>query len=299
MKFEEWFRTRGSRTGGPLGAASWMKARRDLAFLEAEGLDLARVTPEELSLWLVRRLDSRQIGTGRANNVRTEALRWFRYRDGQTPTLPRWRPEDGKEKAMTAAQKFVALGFQDDDPLIELRGRFVVWFALATGTEPSEACMVDETHFDQGQLGLHVLYPCKGHARRFVPLPKSFWSPRRPGIATWLRHREVAPADALAVFTGRPGRWGEPARMTPAGLGNLMQKVRRQTGVPINWQVTRHTFATDLLEAKFGERYVMKVLGLRNMTHLPRYSEARPAALNKRFRSLTGLDPWQGADADA
>jgi integrase len=294
-KYNEWFRTRGSRSGSPLDLDSWKKARRDLAFLEAEGLRLETMTPDQFTSWIVKRLDARAFQQGRASNLRTEALRWFRYRDGVTPDLPRWRPEDPKEKALSPGQKFLALGFSDENPRTQMRGRFMVYFALITGTEPAEACHVLDEHVDDVQGGLHVHFPCKGHARRFVPLPKAFWSSRRPGIVAWRRHREPATDEPGAVFTGRHHNGDVVQRMSPGGLSNLMQKVRRQTGVPINWQVTRHTFATDLLEAQFGERYVMRVLGLRSMTHLPTYAEARPAALQRRFRQLSGLDPWAGA----
>ena len=297
-KYEEWFRIQGSRAGGALDEDSWTKAKRDLRFLESEGFDLEAVTPQQFSLWVIRRLDAKTFQKGRANNLRTEMLRWFTYRDGVRPVLPRWRPEDSKEKALSREGKFTALGYECDDRRLTMRRRFMVYFALLTGTEPGEAAYVEETDFDADLGGVHILHPIKGHARRFVPLPKSFWSPRRPGITTWLRWREVDERHPAAVFTGRPNRWGAPKRLEPSALSREMQKVAAATGVWINWQVTRHTFGTDLLEAQFGERYVMKVLGLRNMAHLPTYAEARPNALNARYRSLKGLDPFQGRLAD-
>ena len=138
-------------------------------------------------------------------------------------------------------------------------------------------------------------------AARLLGLDPGIWKilthPKRPSFANWLKHRIEPKADPTALFTtcgteligGR-----EPRRMTPEGLSAVLQRVRRATGVPINWQVTRHTWATNLLEAGFGERYLQQLGGWHELKHLSRYAEARPAAMLRKYRGLKGTDPFGG-----
>ena len=84
-------------------------------------------------------------------------------------------------------------------------------------------------------------------------------------------------------------------RRAPGAAGfndTILQDVRARTGVPINWQVTRHTWATDLLEAKYSVRYLQKLGGWHNLTHLSRYAEARAGPVEASYRHLSGIDPW-------
>lgn len=291
--YEDWFRSEGSRAGHALDADSWKKAKRDLVFIEASGLPLDSATPADARRFLVRKLDSGRVSHGRLNGLRTELLRWFRFRDGATPSLPRWREEDPKEKALTAPQKARAFTYVHRNPAIEMRGRFLVALALTSGAEPAEVAPMDVDDFDLDRGGVEIRHPSKGHARRFVPLPETFLTdPTKPSLAAWLQQREICPTDPKALLTGRQGTRRQARRLTPSALSGLLQKVRAQTGAPINWQATRHTTATDLLEAGLGERYVMHVLGLRSLAHLPRYAEARSVALVARFRALGGTDPY-------
>ena len=298
-KYSEWYLTRGSARGRPLDATTLSEDRKIFRFLlRSNALDLDTFAPEDARRYLFARLARREVEVGRLNAISKALRRWLRYRDGEDVDLPTWREPDPKMKALTADQKFVAFGYRHPNAVQDARDRFVLALALTSGLEPGEAAPLNVQDIDIDQGGIYVHHPVKGHRRGFVPLPASVLThPKRPSFQNWMKHR-IAPKDepdALLTTCGSEITGDRrPRRMTPPGLSAVLQRVRRETGVPINWQVARHTIATDLLEAEYGERYVMHFLRLTSMTHLPRYAEARPAAMLRRYRKLRGLDPFKG-----
>lgn len=298
VQYETWYLTRGNQRGRPLDATTLNEDRKIFRFLEREGLDLLTLDEDGVRAYLYRRQARQDAGPGRLNGISKALRRYLRYRTGRDVDLPTWREPDPKEKALTKDQVFVALGYRHPNAAQNARDRFILAFALTSGVEPGECAPINVHDIDLDQGGVHVHHPIKGHRRRFVPLPASVLThTKRPSFQNWMKHRVPPPDDPDALFTtcGTELVAGRPRRMTPEGLSAVLQRVRRETGVPINWQVTRHTLATNLLEAEFGERYVMRVLGLSSMMHLARYAEARQSQVIKKFRKLKGTDPYQGA----
>lgn len=293
QKYAEWFLVEGSARQLPLMQTTLEEDRVILQRLERRGVDLASLTVTEAKAFLVRE-KQRGLANGSVNNVSKALRRWLRFRDGADVRLPTWKEDDPEEKALTREQKWLSFGYTHADRATEIRAKFILAFALASGVEPGEAAPMNVDDVDLERGGVHVRFPVKGHKKGFVPLPANvLTNPRRPSFQTWLRHRPVPKGDPNALFVLL--RRGPPRRMTPASLSAVLQDIQAQTGVRVNWQVTRHTCGTDLLEAGYGERYVMKHLRLTSLAHLPRYAEARAPVAEAKYRRLTGIDPFGGA----
>jgi integrase len=295
--YRKWFLVEGSLWERPLGEATLKADLYWLGRADEEGLALDTGDVSSFRSYVVA-LKTAGLSPGTANNLTTALRRWLRFRDGREYKLPVWKQALPKEKALGAEQKFIVMGYTCESARLQMRRRFMVALALTSGAEPAEVAPLGESDFvvddRRGRYGVFIRRPCKGHMEGFVNLPKSvLTSTRRASLKTWLAWREVDEEDPEAVFTGRQA-FGRPRRMTPAGLSDEMQVIRSATGVPLNWQVTRHTCGTDLLEAGYSERYVQKHLRLHSLHHVSRYAEAREDQMNKAYRSLRGLDPYRG-----
>ena len=291
-KFQEWFILKGGVEGAPLEDVTLKEDLRVLRRVEAKGVSLDELTVEAAEAFLVSE-KKRGLGPGGLNGYSKALRRFLRFSSGRDYKLPTWREPEPVEKALSADQKFAALGYMHEDQTIQVRNRFVTLFALLSGVEPGEAAPMDLADFDVERGGVHVRHPVKGHKAGFIPLPASvLTNPRRPSFQTWLKRRPVPKDDPNAVFVSVTR--GRVRRMTPEALSAVLQDVRRQTGVPINWQVTRHTWATDLLEAGYSVRYLQKLGRWHNLTHLSRYAEARSGPVESSYRKLRGIDPYGG-----
>lgn len=295
-KYAEWYLSAGGKWGQPLDATTLKEDRKILQYLERVGFDVGAATEGTCRAYLLGRLSAGEVGKGRLNAISKALMRWLRFREGAEVKLPTWKEPDPKMKALSRDQVFLALGYRHQNVQQSARDRFVLALALTCGAEPGEVAPMNLEDVDVEQGGIHVNHPIKGHRRRFVPLPPTVLShTKRPSFTHYLKYRVEAPSDPRALFTTCGSEIiGSRAkrRLSPEALTAVLQRVRRATGVPINWQVARHTFATNLLEAEFGERYVMHALGLTNMNHLPRYAEARVGNVVRRFRKLKGTDPF-------
>lgn len=291
-KYREWFVVEGGSRGQPLDTDTLVEDLRILRRVQAAGIDLGAVSVAEAKAWLVR--ERARLAAGSVNNLSKALRRFMRFRDGQDVRLPTWKEEAPEEKALTKSQKWIVSGYSHPNYAQTVRARFITAFALASGVEPAEAAPMDIDDFDLERGGVHVRFPAKGHKRGFVPLPANvLTNPRRASFVTHLKHRpkpKVA-GDENAVFVMVRGT---PRRMTPAALSRVLQDVQAQTAVRINWQVTRHTCATDLLEAGYRERYVQKHLRLHSLSHVSRYAEARAPVVEAKYRKLKGIDPFGG-----
>lgn len=296
-KYQAWFLTEGNHKGNPLDDDTFTEDKRKLQALEREGVDLYAITHDQAKLLLVQK--RRQLpAAGSTNNISKALTRWFRFRDARDVKLPKWKEEAPKERALDKAQVHISLGYTHDDPRRQLRARFLTALAVTSGAEPAELAPVDESDFDLKRGGLHIDHPCKGHRRRFVPLPASVLTARnRPSYVVWMKHREIDEKDPHAVFTGRSWRpkagLGAVRRLKPSGLTAILQDVRAQTGVPINFQVARHTWATNLVDAGYSLRHIQKLGGWHSLDIVARYAESRSDHAEAAFRRLRGTDPFR------
>lgn len=295
-RYQAWFLTEGNHRGDPLDEDTWIEDRRKLEQIHREGLDLLTSTPDEARIWLARK--RRSLKPGSVNNLSKALARWLRFRDGRPVKLPKWREEIPEDRALDREEIYEALGYTHRDARRQLRARFLTALAVSSGIEPAEAAPLDVEDFDLKRGGVLIEHPCKGHRRRFVPLPKAvLTAPNRASFAVWMKHREIAPDDPDAVFTGRSWRpstgHGPVERLRPSGLSAILQDVQKQTGVPINFQVARHTWATNLVDAGYSLRHVQKLGGWHGLDIVARYAESRPGQAEEKYRQLKGLDPFR------
>lgn len=168
------------------------------------------------------------------------------------------------------------------DPLIVLRNRALVAFALQTGLRRVECSRFNASDLDTTNHTLHIPRPAKGGLVRTIPLDQEFLRPRGP-FMSWLRARPTITSDPDAVWIA-VGTGHTPNRMSDTKVGNLMTKTGAQCGVRASFVRTRHTRATELLRRGMHVRALQHYLGHADLKSTMVYLEMDDMDLNREFQ---------------
>lgn len=293
--FEVWALT---AKGRPWRPATLEAALRQLGLAERTGLALAPFSWEGALDWYAGRVRAGTPWGGLYADVKLlNALAEFH---GLPNRLRKPKEPRSDFRALSAQEKARVLAYRHPDPQVSAFRRALVMMALATGLRRGEMVRLELRDLDVEHHRVYVRHPEKGGNRRWLALEPWVFSPKRPLMA-WLRVRPPPLDGSEAVWVASlVGRGMGPARPTTvAYLGEALRDVGRGVGVPLNFNVARHTCATDLLRAGWDIRAIQVFLGHASVATTQRYVEFRPADLpaymarRPRGDALRGLGGWE------
>jgi len=153
----------------------------------------------------------------------------------------------------------------DTSKMSGLRDRTLLEVMFSTGMRVSELAKLDRDKIDLKEREFGIIG--KGRRSRVV-----FLSDR---ACMWLESyiaARVDPYRALWIRIPKSGEWdpamgGEKARLSVRGIQRIVEKYRRDAGLPIRVSphVLRHSFATTLLQQGADLRSVQEMLGHKNV----------------------------------
>lgn len=174
--------------------------------------------------------------------------------------------------------------FGHSNPLVVLRNRALVEMALQTGMRRGEVARFRVNDLDVDEGTLEIKKPSKNGLIRTIPVDPSFLAPKGP-FMSWLRARPVVHDDPGAVWVNLVG--GQPAgAMSKEKVGQLMTVIGKACGVRANFNRSRHTRATELLQRGLHPRYVQFYLGHADLKATMVYMEADEYDLKREFEKV-------------
>lgn len=212
---------------------------------------------------------------------------------------PRLQP-----KALADAAVRRLLAFEGEDEESQRFARAVLLWALKSAMRASEIAAMTLADLDAERGRFYVRKPAKGGKRRWLPIERWVFSPKR-SFGAYLRWRaSVADQlpegqrDALWVTT-RTGRGhSRPRRVSPSYLRQLLGRVGHQVGVKVNLTITRHTRATELRRRGWDLLYIREYLGHRSVKSTEVYAELGEGDVHEMMRRRPGIDPYQSTEND-
>jgi integrase len=278
-----------------LSSKGWAAATVDrylvqlLAAQRDYGLDLGRFTLAGAQAYYTQRRRGGATALGsyadyKALNAYAEFL--FGERPFKKPQLPRGPQVLG----LGADEVRRVLSYRHPHPATSRLFRAVVFTELTLGWRPSELARLRVHDLDPKASRVHCAFPAKGGRRRWVPVPRSTWSPKRPLMA-YLARRPEHPSGWLFINTlSRPHtEHGRP--VTPEYLERVMRRVSLETGVHLNHNLCRHTVAVRLRRNDFDPLDIRDYLGHTKVQET--YLED-PHSLEDRMRRRPPKDFYQG-----
>jgi site-specific recombinase XerD len=164
------------------------------------------------------------------------------------------------------------------------RDEAILLLLIDSGLRASELCSLRRGDLDF--QGYRCVVQGKGKKQRMVPFG------RTTAKALWQYLREDAREPSEPLFTGDRGiRAGEP--MTRSGLGQLVRKLGRKTGIEATRcspHTCRHYFAVEFLRAG-GNLFTLKeLLGHTTLAMVNRYVSLAQADLEAQHRQFSPAD---------
>ncbi|MEA3199483.1 MAG: integrase/recombinase XerD [Thermoplasmata archaeon] len=198
-------------------------------------------------------------------------------------------------------------GYRCASPEAEKMHRALLLVAYVTGARASEVAAMTLSDLDPKRSRIRIAKPAKGGLKRWLPVERWVWSPKRP-LAAWLKVRPVpeGESDALWTTTHKSGNGGyapgaAPARrVTSDYLRVCLYRVGEAVGVKVNFNVLRHTRATHLVRLGWSLLYVRTYLGHTSVKSTEIYAEVHPEDMDKAMQKRPGKDPFtlEGEDEE-
>jgi site-specific recombinase XerD len=114
----------------------------------------------------------------------------------------------------------------------------------------------------------------KGSKERYVPLTKDIIVE----LKRYLKEYEIKEG---YIFRNKKGE-----QLTPISVNKLFEKIKDKTGVKITPHVTRHSFATDLLNSGADTRDIQQLLGHANLNTTQTYTHVTMDRLSSVVQKL-------------
>lgn len=241
--------------------------------------------------------ERRRKGTPDAYNSDIKVLRaLLRWRGwDKHVTFKRVPPPRVQLRALRDDQVFTLFGYRAQSEEVEKRNRALLLVALKTGMRASEIAAMDVTDLDARNYRIQVRKPAKGGLRRWLPVEKWVFSPKRPLVA-WLKARPEPAKDKGALWTttapaGTSSGIARGARRIDADfLRRGFYEIGDTVGVPINFNITRHTRGTELRRLGWDLTYIQFYLGHSDVSSTAIYAEVHPHDVEKFMRRRPGRD---------
>lgn len=177
-----------------------------------------------------------------------------RYEHGQD--LFEYREKEPKREARPLNETAISRlkDVRWEDTYRNYIGRAAVHLSLYIGVRRSEFAAIELDHLEppgeRDRFGaIHIAEPAKGGRKRWLPLEKEVWSPKRP-FGAYLNNRLTDPEDPEALWVRPPrkhaGHETQPIRATGKYLYDLISEAGDRAGTHFNFTRSRHTALTRL-----------------------------------------------------
>lgn len=210
---------------------------------------------------------------------------------------PRLQP-----RALTDTQVKRLVSHEGDDEESQRLARAALLWAFKSAMRASEFAAMETADLDIDRGRFYVRKPAKGGKRRWLPIEKWVYSPKR-AFGAYLRWRasiaHELPDDmknALWITRRDGGRHGKLRRVSSNYLRQLLGRVGKKTGIHVNLTITRHTRATELRRRGWDLLYIREYLGHRSVKSTEIYAEIGEHDVIKMMQRKPGLDPFSAGE---
>lgn len=284
-------------------SATWEKTEMRIRAAQRRGLVFDPWNPENGENYLLKRLEDGATTFAYNSDVKLLNL-WHLHKTGEESKFkPRKKPRSTFKFLSPPEIARVFTYRHRYREVTRLRVALFFW-ALKSGMRVGEIAAMTTDHLNPQEGKFLVAKPSKRGNRRWLPIERFVWSPKRPFTA-YLRQRAIIPGDEKAVwttrFSGRTStRRGPPRRMTEKALTDSLRDMGRSVGLnTLNFNITRHTRGTELYRKWRDLLLVKKYLGHSSLSSTEVYAAVVDGDLDGEMRRRPGSDPFQpGEDFD-
>lgn len=285
-------------------------ARRVLERLEyarRHGFQLERflrapkAAQREGDAYLVRRLEE---GSLHAFNNDVQWLMALAAWRGHRDVKFRRRPDPPVQfRALDRAQIQRVTGYRHRNPVVNRFRRALLLVFLETGARLSEVARLELQDLDPVRSLIHIRQPAKRGRRRWIPVSRWIWSPKRP-LGAYLSQRPgtsttsttTGAREALWMVDWSGSGHVRPRPASPDYLRRVLFHVSADLGFTVNGNVFRHTKATELRRRGFDILVIKFILGHASIESTQVYAELTPQDVYTLFRRRPTPDYYQEAD---
>lgn len=276
---------------------TWEKARMRFRAAQRRGLILDPWDPENGENYLLRRIEDRCTTWAYNNDVKLLNM-WHEFKTGKERRFkPRARPRS-TFKFLTDDEIRRVFAYRHRYREVTRQRRALFFWAIKSGMRVGEIAAMTEDHLSEHDSKFLVAKPSKRGTRRWNPIERYVWSPKRP-FKPYLRRRAIVNGDPKALwttrFSGRGGtRKGPARRMTEKALTDALRDMGRAVGLKtLNFNITRHTRGTELYRKWRDLLLVKKYLGHSSVQSTEVYAAAVDGDLDLEMRRRPTRDPFQ------
>jgi site-specific recombinase XerD len=186
------------------------------------------------------------------------------------------------------------LTYQHDDPILHRRDRAELVVALQTALRPSEAYCLGPDAFDREEHTIHVEKTSKHGIRRRIPVEPWVLSPKRPlgAYLDWLADMDLDDHDTIWLSFPND-RFAGPRLMGQDYFRDRLRQIGETVAVQVNWQITRRSRATQLLDEGWPLPYVSRYLGHNDVSTTQEYLGISEAKMIDMMGAKAPPDPTQ------
>jgi integrase len=173
--------------------------------------------------------------------------------------------------------------------------RALLCVAFETGLRASELAGLTLSDLDPIGSRIRVARPAKGGQRRWLPMPRWIWSPKRPLGAYLARRPQPVGPDADALWTTERDGWERPCpprRMSQDYIRTTMWQIGDELGIPLSFNRARHTTASQLRRLGYDLLFIKFWLGHASVKSTEVYVEFTNADVDAHFRRRPSPDPY-------
>jgi len=176
-----------------------------------------------------------------------------RYQQGEDVFEYRQRTPTREARPLTSEEVARLKDVRWDEAYRNYLGRAAVHLSLYIGVRRSEFAAIELDHLDPPGDGdsfgaIYIAEPAKNGRRRWLPLEREVWSPKRP-FGAYLTNRLEDPEDPDALWVRPPRKFSPeetPVKASGKYLYDLIHTAGEKAGCHYNFNRSRHTALTRL-----------------------------------------------------